>query len=190
MVLRKLSFVFIFIFLIACGEDIETNMSEPMMDFEFTNQADETLSLGDLDGDWWIANFMYTNCRTICPRTTAHMVNVQEKLQDDGLKPQIVSFSVDPAHDTPEVLTEYARDYGADLETWSFLTGYDFATISEISETAFNAALREGAVGQRSHGYGFYLINPQGEIVKKYDGMSTDELDILVDDLRVVLGNN
>jgi|SRR5690625_1294983 len=130
---------------------------------------------------------MYTNCRTICPRTTAHMVDFQKTLSDDGFNPQIVSFSVDPDYDTPEVLKEYASEYDADLDTWSFLTGYDFETIQDISVTSFKAALREGAVGQRSHGYGFYLIDPNGDIVKKYDGMSDDELDDLIEDLKLVL---
>lgn len=183
---KKILFIFIVIFLVACGNNIDTNMSEPMMDFEFTTQDEKALSLSDLEGEWWIANFIYTNCRTICPRTTAHMADVQQKLKEDGLRPSIVSFSVDPNNDTPEVLKNYAKEYNADLETWTFLTGYDFETIQDISESSFKSVLREGAVGQRSHGYGFYLIDPKGNIVKRYDGMSADELDILVQDLNTI----
>jgi len=183
----KFLFIMGIVFLTACGDKIEVNMSEPMVDFEFTTQDEETLSLEDLKGEWWIANFMYTNCRTICPMTTANLASVQQELQQDGLSPQLVSFSVEPSHDTPAVLKDYAMGYGADLETWHFLTGYDFETIQDISENTFKTVLKEGGAGQRSHGFGFYLVNPGGEIVKEYDGMNLEELEILLDDVNTVL---
>ncbi|AXF57007.1 SCO family protein [Salicibibacter kimchii] len=184
---EKILFLFIFIFLASCGEKIETNMSEPITDFEFTTQDEEMLSSESLKGDWWIANFMYTNCRAICPRTTANMADVQKQLKMNGYNPHIVSFSVEPSHDTPGILKEYARQHNADLESWDFLTGYDFETIKEISENTFNSVLEEGAVGQRAHGINFYLVNPNGIIVKEYNGMGPDELDMLIDDLKTVL---
>lgn len=187
MKIKLFLFILIIFFLVGCGNKIDSNMSATMGDFEFITQDEQTLSLEDLKGKWWIANFMYTNCRTICPRTTAHLADVQKKLQIDGLNPHIVSFSVDPSHDTPEVLSEYANEYDADLNSWNFLTGYNFETIQTLSESSFRSALKEGAVGQRSHGYGFYLINPDGEIIKKYDGMSSEELDILIEDVKRIL---
>src|SRR5690625_5292102 len=102
----------------ACGNEIDTNMSESMVEFEFLTQDNETLSLDDLKGDWWISYFSYTNCRTVCPRTTAHMVDVQNELKENGLYPQIISFNVDPSNDTQEDLKEYADKYGVDLDTW------------------------------------------------------------------------
>lgn len=179
--------LFLTLFLVACGDKIETNMSEAMVDFEFTTQDEEKLGLDDLKDDWWVANFMYTNCRTVCPRTTANLAELQQVLKEDGLHPQIVSFSVEPSYDQPEVLKEYAEGYDADLDTWSFLTGYEFETIKEISEGTFKTVLEEGAVGQRSHGYSFFLVDPDGNIVKKYDGMSADSLDLLMNDLKAVL---
>lgn len=177
----------VLVFLAACGDKIETNMSEPMADFEFITQDEEVLNMDALRDEWWVANFMYTSCRTVCPRTTANLAEVQQKLKEDGLSPQFVSFSVDPAQDAPEVLKEYAEGYDADLETWSFLTGYDFETIQEISENTFKAVLEEGVVGQRAHGVNFYLIDPDGNVIKKYDGMSEEGLDLLVNDLKTVL---
>src|SRR5690625_4397687 len=158
--------------LVACRSIVDTNMSGMMKDFEFTTQDEINLSLQDLKGQWWIANFMYTNCRTVCPRTTANMATVQQELEDEGYQPLIISFTVDPDYDTPKKLKEYALKNNLNLDTWSFLTGYDFTTIQEISEVSFKAILQDGAVGQRSHSYGFYLVNPDGKIIKKYDGMS------------------
>lgn len=179
----------IFIFLVSCGNQakIEMNLSEPMIEFEFITQDEDTLSFESLKGDWWVANFMYTNCEAVCPITTARMADIQKKLDMDGLRPRIISFSVEPSYDTPSVLKEYANQYDVDLDSWSFLTGYDFETIQRISEDTFNSVLERGAVGQRSHGVNFYLINPKGIIVKEYNGMNTDELEILMDDLRTIL---
>lgn len=171
----------------ACGSDIDTNMSEAMVDFDFINQDEDKLSLDDLKGDWWIAYLSYTGCKTICPRTTANISSVQETLKEEDLHPHIISFSIDPENDQPEALREYAHDFGVDLSSWDFLTGYDFDTIQEISKNTFHAALEKGAVDQISHSYMFYLVNPNGEIVKKYDGMSSEALEELIDDMRKVL---
>src|SRR5690625_6584762 len=89
-----------------------------MLDFEFTTQDEETVSLEDLKGEWWITYMFYTDCRTVCPQTTANMVEIQADLEESGLKPQIISFSVDPENDTPDELRQYADDYGANLDTW------------------------------------------------------------------------
>lgn len=176
------------LFLSACTNKIETNMSEELPDFEYTTQDDNKLGLDDLKGDWWISYFSYTHCTTVCPRTTANMVSIQEKLKNEGLTPQIVSFSIDPENDTTEILREYANDYGADLDTMTFLTGYDFEEIQDLSVNTFKAILEKGALGQRSHSFFFYLINSDGEIVKQYNGMSDTDNDLLVEDMKLVLG--
>ncbi len=183
-----ISLFFFGIVLNACSSDpIESNMSEQVEDFSFITQDEESLSLDDLKDDWWVAYMSYTDCRTVCPRTTANMVEIQSKLKKDGLQPQIVSFNVDPENDTVEDLKEYAKEYKVDLATWDFLTGYDFETIQNLSEQSFLAALESGAADQMSHSYMFYLINPDGEVVKKYDGMSINENNDLIADLKKVL---
>lgn len=172
----------------ACSGSIETNMSEQLPDFKYTTQDDTTLGLDDLKGEWWISYFSYTHCTTVCPRTTANMVGIQEQLKEEGLTPEIVSFSIDPELDTPEVLREYAHEYGADLDSMTFLTGYGFDEIRELSIDTFKAVLEKGALGQRSHSFFFYLINPDGEVVKQYNGMSAADNELLVEDVKVVLG--
>ena len=189
--MRNFGVVFMFmliLFLVACGgKEIETNMSGKVADFEFTTQDNERLSLNDLKGEWWIADFIFTKCTTVCLPMSSNLASLQLKLKEEDISAQLVSFTVDPDFDTPEVLKEYAEAYGADLSNWSFLTGYDFETIQEISENTFKTVLEEGVVGQRAHGIYFYLIDPDGNIVKKYDGMSEAELDLLVNDFKTVL---
>ena len=183
-----IGFALMFI-LVGCKESkLDTNTeARPVQDFEFTSEKGETLARDDLKGDWWVAYFMYTNCTTVCPQTTAHLAKMQDTLQEDDLDPRIVSFSVDPNYDSEKRLKAYAEDYDADTDNWDFLTGYDFETIKNFSIKSFKAMLSEGAADQRAHSYYFYLINPDGDMVKKYDGLSTDEVDILTEDLKKVM---
>src|SRR5690625_1831406 len=101
---KKILLFFFLLIFVACGSPIETNMSEQMMEFQFTTEKGTMLSLKDLEGEWWLANLVYTNCRTICPRTTTNMVHVQNRLKEDGVIPQIISFTIDPENDSPDIL--------------------------------------------------------------------------------------
>lgn len=175
--------------LIGCSsEAIETNMSEKVDDFQFTTQDNESLGLKDLEGQWWIADFIFTNCTTVCLPMTANMAELQSRMKDENLDVQLVSFSVDPDYDTPEVLKEYGKRYQADFGNWSFLTGYDFQTIKELSIKSFKNLVKEPLEGdnQVMHGTRFFLVNPEGEVIKGYDGISSSEIDIIVEDLRAV----
>lgn len=182
--------IFLIIFLVACSEErIDENMSENVADFNFTTQDNEPFGLGDLEGEWWIAYFLYTNCTIVCPTTTPNMVSAQNKLNEYGLNPQIVSFTIDPDYDTPDVLRNYADEYGTDLDDWTFLTGYEFDEIQNLSEDSFKTVLENG--GPESHEYAhstsFFLVNPDGKIVKRYDGMSSKETNLLVNDLKKIM---
>ncbi|WP_067730070.1 SCO family protein [Oceanobacillus damuensis] len=177
------------IFLTACGGyPIETTMSEEVADFEFTTQDNSTLSLRDLEGEWWVADFIFTNCTTVCLPMTANMAALQEKLEEEGIDAQLVSFSVDPEYDSPEVLKEYGESYHADFSNWTFLTGYEFSTIKELSIKSFKNMVQEAPEGtdQVTHGTSFFLVSPEGEVIKNYSGIQSDALDTIVDDLKKV----
>ncbi|MFC3038643.1 SCO family protein [Virgibacillus xinjiangensis] len=175
--------------LAACGGDIETNMSEDVKDFKFTTQDNEKLSQDDLEGEWWVANFIFTNCTTVCLPMTSNMSLLQSKMEEENIDAQLVSFTVDPEHDTPSVLKDYAKSYDANLDNWSFLTGYDFDTIKELSVTSFRSLIVEAQPGtdQVTHGTKFFLINPEGKVIKQYDGVAKSEMDAIIEDLKAVM---
>lgn len=179
----------IVLFLAGCGgKEIEANMSGKVTDFEFTTQDNEKLSSKDLEGEWWIADFIFTKCTTVCLPMTSNMSQLQDLLKEEGIDVQLVSFTVDPKNDSPEVLKEYAESYGADLSNWSFLTGYDYETIKELSENSFRSPVQEiPGSDQVSHGTYFLLVNPDGEVIKFYDGIDMNEVETIVDDLKRVL---
>src|SRR5699024_6489388 len=141
----------ILLILTACGDNIETNMSEELPNHTFTTQDEEEVSLDELNDEWSVAYFMYTTCTIVCPTTTSNMVCVQNELKNDRLSPQIISYSIDPSCDTREVLKDYADDCGADLVHWSFLTGNEFKDIQNLSEHTLNSVLGDG--GPDSHQY-------------------------------------
>lgn len=192
--MKRLLFVLaLSFFLVGCSEAIETNMSEDMIDFEFTTQDNETLSLEDLKGKYWITDMIFTNCTTVCLPMTANMKILQDQLAEEGFDDvHLVSFSVDPDYDTPEVLREYGESYDADFSNWSFLTGYDFDTIKEISVKSFKSILIEAPEDndQVTHGTKFYLVNPEGEVIKFYDGVQSSSMDTIMNDIRKIKESN
>lgn len=164
---------------------IETNMSEKVADFEFINQNNELVRLDDLKGQWWIADFIFTNCTTVCLPMTSNMSQLQDLIAEENLQVQLISFSVDPDYDTPDVLKEYGEAYEADFTNWSFLTGYDFKTIKELSIKSFRALLKEPEPGsdQVTHDTRFFLVDPNGKIVKSYSGVQNENIHLILEDL-------
>jgi protein SCO1/2 len=141
-------------------------------DFLLTERSGATVSLADLRGKIWIADFIYTTCTDTCPLQTAMMAKLQEEYAG---KPnvQLVSFSVDPERDTPQVLTHYAAKHQADAKRWYFLTGQRDRVMRLIRE-GFHlsvATLPSDAEpgGMIPHSPRFVLIDSETRIRGYYD---------------------
>ncbi len=91
-------------------------------DFSLIERSGRRVTLADLRGTVWIANFMYTHCTDTCPLQSAEMARLQTEFPTEPAF-RLVSITVDPAEDTPAVLSEYAARFGADRERWLLLTG-------------------------------------------------------------------
>jgi len=103
-------------------------------DFTLTNQAGKVTTLADLTNHVWIADIIFTRCAGPCPRMTAQMKNVEDKLSAaDNAK--LVTLTTDPDFDSPKVLKKYGERFGADFSRWTFLTG----TKIEIGNLAANS---------------------------------------------------
>jgi protein SCO1 len=129
-----------------------------------------------LAGAPWLASFFFTSCNGPCPRMNVAIRNVQEETYPfQGLK--IVSFSVDPERDTPEVLAAYAKRYKADPDRWFFLTG-PRATLSALSKDAFLAGELDMA---QSHSTRIMLVDARGRVRGHYQAMEKEGIDALKD---------
>jgi len=91
-------------------------------DFTLTNQNGQAVSLADLRGKVWVADIIFTRCAGPCPQMTRQMAELQAALPADS-PVQLVTLTTDPGFDTPPVLNQYARQFGANLDRWTFLTG-------------------------------------------------------------------
>ena len=97
-------------------------IGDPIPDFTLTDQQGRALKLSDFRGQLVAVDFIYTRCPLpdVCPRLSANFARLQKKF---GGKIALLSITLDPEHDTPDVLTDYARRWRADSQTWHFLTG-------------------------------------------------------------------
>lgn len=155
-------------------------------EFELTNQAGERVTRETFAGQVWVAAFMFTRCPTVCPEITRRMKRVQDQAKERGLPLKLVSFSVDPEHDTPEVLARYAGEYGADLASWSFLTG-EYETIARTAEQGFKVGLSGRADPNAehmgiTHGSHLVLVDKRGTIRGYYRTREDSELQRLLAD--------
>ncbi len=147
--------------------------------FVMTAQTGEQFKSESLEGKIWVADFIFTTCTGPCPRMTSRMRRIQERLTDlPDVK--LVSFTVDPAHDTPEVLAGYAKRFRADPARWYFLTGRP-SIIDELDNAAFK--LGNGG-GNLTHSTRFVLVDRRGRIRGYYGSTEEDSLDELVNDVR------
>lgn len=155
-------------------------------DFILTESSGRTVGLQDLAGKVWVADFIFTSCAGTCPIMSSQMRKLQDRLpREIGL----VSFSVDPNRDTPEVLAAYARRYQADSHRWLFLTG-DRATLYNVSVNGFKLALDDATGSDQepiTHSSRFVLIDKASHIRSYYGGTEDGELSKLVEDAKSLL---
>ena len=142
-------------------------------DFSLVERTGKRVSRADLAGRIWIADFIFTNCAGPCPRMSLAMSTIQNALHERRADVQLVSFTLDPERDTPDVLTEYARAYGADPERWWFLTGDDENVIHELAQGGFRLAVQADPVegGQLIHSTHFVLVDRNGRIRAYHEGL-------------------
>jgi protein SCO1 len=141
--------------------------------FTLTSQDGAPVGLADLRGKVVALTFIYTACPDICPMLTQKMVDVQEALGAQfGAKIAFVSISLDPEHDTPEVLKDYAQFWGARLDGWSFLTGSPEA-VRDVTRRygVFFTKKEDGSV---DHTQLTSLIDAGGEMRVQYLGARFD----------------
>lgn len=163
-------------------------------DFALQERSGREVTRAEMAGAVWVANFIFTRCRTLCPLMTRRLAGLQDRLavgEAPGLR--FVSFSVDPGHDTPAVLDGYARQYGASATGWLFLTG---------ERSALYALIRDGfklgvvqAPGADSdpnalitHSDRFVLVDARSRIRGYYSSGDDAAVERLVQDVQAVRG--
>ncbi len=143
--------------------------------FTLTGRNGERVSSESLRGHVWIADFIFTRCVATCPMLTSRMAQLQKQMLDHPQRSQIrlVSFSVDPEHDTPRRLRDFADRYKADADQWLFLTGSREA-IWSLCDKGFLLGVSKNHKNPANpivHSNNFVLIDQQGRIRGYYDAL-------------------
>jgi len=169
-------------------------------DFAFTERSGRKISIADLKGKVWVAQFFYTHCTDICPLTVPQMGLLHlEYLKDPEFRSAIhfVSITVDPERDTPEVLSKYAEHFSADPQMWLFLTG-DKDTTYRLAEQGFKLGIGEeknppevvkktGEEKELFHSNRLILIDRKAQIRGYYSGIDAEAMVRLRRDLKILL---
>jgi protein SCO1/2 len=152
-------------------------------DFHLTDQNGHPFEGRSLEGKIWVADFIYTQCPGPCPRMTSQMHQVQQataKMQDVAL----VSFTVDPANDSPAVLAAYAKAHHAQHERWYFLTGPQ-ATLNQVCRYELKLGNVDGSL---DHSTRFVLVDSRSQIRGYYDTSEKGSIPKLIDDIHAIAG--
>jgi cytochrome oxidase Cu insertion factor (SCO1/SenC/PrrC family) len=161
-------------------------------DFSLVERSGRAVTRAELLGKVWIADFIFTHCAGPCPLMTLQMAKLQTDLARKG-DVRLVSITVDPERDSPEVLSQYADHYKASKDRWLFLTGEKNA-IYRLATESFYLPVKENSPtetvseeGSVIHSTRFVLIDRQGRIRGYYDGTDAEVLQRLLPDVGTLL---
>lgn len=154
--------------------------------FKFVNQDSITVSDKDFEGKIYISDFFFTHCPTICPKVTAQMLRLYNTFKDStGIK--LISFSIDPRHDSVGRLKAYANGLGALAPKWNFVTG-NKDTIYALAHDYFNIATDDkDAAGGITHSGRIVLVDKKRRVRSYCDGTDAKDVDRFMKDVKTLL---
>ena len=155
-------------------------------DFNLIERTGKPVTLSDLKGKVWIADFFYTTCPGPCPMMNSRLSELQKLLAGES-DVRLVSISTDPVKDTPEILQQYAQRFEAS-DRWLFLTG-DKAHIYQLANDGFKLSLMETpeAAEPITHSTKLVLIDRNGTVRGLYEGVGEEDTSRIVRDVRRLL---
>jgi len=165
-------------------------------DFRLTNQEGREITSREFAGSVLLVNFIFTRCPNICPMMTSKMAKIQERLKGTAKSIQLLSISVDPSHDTPEVLKEYGKKFNADFKLWTFLTG-PMEEIRRVVVDDFKTAL-DGEAGEPgdmsglmeiTHGEHFALVDQIGQVRGYRRIQNQEDIDAVIRDFAIIVNS-
>ena len=184
---------------VSASETIDTTLMVigPAPKFSLTSHNNKTITNADYAGKVYVLEFFFSTCPSICPQMNRNMLDIQQKFFGNP-NFGIASITIDPAHDTPAVLKEYAETLGAKSDNWHFLTG-DKEYIYNLANKGFNVYAGENskADGGFEHSGLFALIDKKGNIrcrkdeynnpIMYYDGIEQPGVEAIKQDIKILL---
>lgn len=156
--------------------------------FELLDSTQKRITRDDLKGQIWIAHFIFTRCPDVCPKVLQEVSELQTRLRKTE-NVRLVTITVDPDHDTPEVMRVFSTRLYAQPDRWMFLTG-DRAQITRLLQEGFMAAATvETETGFITHSSRLYLVDWNGVVRNPagYDGMHPEVVQRVLSDLSFLM---
>ncbi|MBX9806500.1 MAG: SCO family protein [Flavobacteriaceae bacterium] len=156
-------------------------------DFSFTNQNGKTITQKDYEGKIYVADFFFTTCKSICPKMTTNLVDVQKAFLHNP-KVKLLSFTVMPDIDSVSILKEYAKINGVNDSKWNLVTG-DKKAIYTMARKSF-LAVKQGKPDElydMVHTENFVLVDSKKRVRGFYDGTNKAEIQRLIEDVNWLL---
>jgi protein SCO1/2 len=169
------------------GKEVVDTIYNTIPPFSFVNQHGDTITEQIVKDKIYIADFFFTTCPTICPVMKKQMLVVHEKFKDNP-DVMILSHTIDPEHDTPSVLSTFAKDLNVTGSQWQFLTGPKEKTY-EIGLKNYMVVAKEEktAEGGFLHSGAFILIDKDKHVRGMYDGTTEEGTQKLIADIQTLL---
>ena len=170
----------------ANGQSVTDTVYQTIPAFKYINQYGDSTGSKNLDGKIYVADFFFTSCPSICPIMQRNMLNVYNAFKDNA-DFKIISFTIDPKHDSVPVLKNYADKLGVTGNSWWFLRG-DRDSVYRIASNSYLVGVSQdstAAGGYVHQGY-FVLIDKQKRVRGSYDGTDMKQVSQLIDDIKIL----
>ena len=166
------------------GQSVTDTVYQTIPAIKYINQYGDSINDKNLDGNIYVADFFFTTCPSICPIMQRNMLNVYNAFKDStGFK--IVSYTIDPQHDSVPVLKKYADKLGISGNTWWLLQGRKDETY-QIAKSYLVSVQEKNPAGEYIHDGYFILIDKKKRIRGTYDGTNPDEVKKLIADIKIL----
>lgn len=166
------------------GQTVTDTIYQTIPDFKTVNQYGDSISSKNLNGNIYVADFFFTTCPSICPVMHRNMLNVYQAYKNDK-DVKIISYSIDPKHDSVKVLKKYADKLDITGNTWWLLQGKK-EEIYKLSESYLVRKPEEDAKQLFIHDGYFILVDKQKRIRGTYDGTVPEQVNHLIADIKTL----
>lgn len=186
-----LSIILIFSF-VGCDNTNKSQLpvlGEMTTDFSFHNQDNQLVTAEIFTDKVYVTDFFFTTCPSICPIMKKQMSRVYEVFKDT---PKVLLFShtIDPEHDTVEVLKNFANGLEIETEKWQMVTGPQDEIFAMAKHYMLGAMKNDDVPGGYIHSGSFVLVDEKKQIRGYYNGTDAQEVDDLIADIKEYLNEN
>ncbi len=180
-------FLCLTVFLFSCQRKPDLPvMGEVTQDFNFVNQDNQDVTIKIFDDKVYVTDFFFTTCPSICPIMKRQMVRIYDAFKDN---PDVLLFShtIDPEHDTVEILKKFADGLGIKTSKWQMVTGEQDEIFAMAKHYMLGAMKSDDVPGGYIHSGSFVLVDKNKKIRGYYNGTKEEDVDKLISDLNAFL---